>query len=87
MTTALVSKGSTSAGETVNTDLGSHLFNQPSHSHKLIYHRGKKIEDWLISLNHQEAGNTFHRMILMFLELMSVLVQRVINCFDRFSEM
>ena len=36
---------------------------------------------------NEEAGDTFHRILLMFLELMSVLAQRLINYFDLVREM
>lgn len=68
-------------------DPGSHLLNQPSHTSPkgLADLSQKKIADYLSKSGG--AGNTFHGIILMFLELMSVLAQRLINCIDLVREM
>lgn len=53
----------------------------------ILFIAEKKIEDWLICLNHGGAGNTFHRIILTFLELMSALAGRLIKSYDLDREM
>lgn len=66
----------------------SHLFTQLSRTSlwRWADWPQRKTEDWQICPKPHEAGSTSHSMILMFLERMSVLAQRLINSFDLVRE-